>query len=65
LSHCVPGKSKNGGDRLPPIACARKWLQKEIELVNNEIFIIIGSKSAGFIFPDDNYNELIFKDNSL
>ncbi len=65
LAHCFPGKSANGGDRLPPIACAQKWLQKELDLVNNEIYIILGSKPAKYIFPNESYNELIFKDNFL
>jgi len=65
LSHCFPGKSKNGGDKLPPMSCAKKWLNKEIATVNNEIFIIIGGKAAKFLFPDMDYTELIFRDNII
>jgi len=65
LAHCFPGKSANGGDRSPPIACAKKWLHREIEVVDNEIFVIIGQKAAKFIFPDDRFEDLIFKDNIL
>ena len=65
LAHCFPGKSANGGDKPPPIACAKKWLHKEIELVNNEIFVVIGQRAAKFMFPNDNYDDLIFRDNVL
>ena len=65
LAHCFPGKSANGGDRPPPIVCAKKWLHKEIELVNNEIFVVIGQKAAKFMFPGDSYEDLIFRDNVL
>ncbi len=65
ISHCFPGKNSNGGDRLPPIYCAKKWLLKEIELVNNKIFIIIGSRATNFFFPNDNYSKLIFENNTI
>lgn len=65
LAHCFPGKTKNGGDRLPPKICYEKWLREEISLIDNELYIIIGSKAANTFFPDENYNELIFKDNLL
>jgi uracil-DNA glycosylase family 4 len=46
LAHCYPGKSKSGGDRLPPKCCSDKWLKQEILLVENEIYIVIGSYAA-------------------
>ncbi len=48
IAHCYPGKSPNGGDMLPPKSCAKLWLQKEVELVNNKIFILIGREAAKF-----------------
>jgi len=65
MAHCYPGKNPKGGDRPPPMSCAKKWLFKEMSLVNNEIFIIIGSYASKFLFPADNFNELVFKDNYL
>lgn len=65
IAHCYPGKSPNGGDRLPPKSCAKKWLLKEIELINNEIFILLGGKAADFFFPKEDFTSLIFKDNII
>lgn len=65
LAHCYPGKDKNGNDRMPPKICYETWIKKELELINNEIYVIIGAKSAKTFFPKDNFNELIFKDNYI
>jgi len=65
IAHCYPGKSPNGGDKLPPKSCAKMWLKKEIELVNNHIFILLGRKAAGFFFPNQNFTDLIFNDNII
>lgn len=65
LAHCYPGKDKNGNDRMPPKICYETWIKKELELIDNEIYIIIGSKSAKTFFPKANFNELIFKDNYI
>ena len=63
IAHCYPGKSPNGGDILPPKCCAKIWLKKEIDLVNNQIFILLGRKAAGLFFPNQNFPDLIFNDN--
>lgn len=39
LAHCYPGKDKNGNDRQPPKCCFNKWIEKELKLLNNEIYI--------------------------
>lgn len=65
IAHCYPGKSPSGGDRLPPKSCAQRWLWKEIELVDNDIFILLGGKAAAFFFPDKDFTSLVFKDNSI
>ena len=65
IAHCYPGKSPSGGDRLPPKKCAEKWLLKELELIDNEIFILLGGKAAGFFFPKQDFTSLIFKDNVI
>lgn len=63
LSHCYPGKDKNGNDRMPPRICYEKWIKQELKYINNKIYILIGSKSAKVFFPNDNFNDLVFKDN--
>lgn len=65
LSHCYPGKDKNGNDRMPPKICYETWIKKELEYINNELYIIVGAKSAKVFFPCDDFNDLIFKDNYI
>ena len=65
VAHCFPGKAPGGGDRKPPKICAGKWLLKEMELVNNEIYILVGRYAAEFFFPKCNFTDLIFKDQRL
>lgn len=65
IAHCYPGKSPNGGDRLPPKSCANRWLHQEIALVHNEIFLLLGRKAAGFFFPKQDFTSLIFKNNEI
>lgn len=61
LAHCYPGKDKSGNDKTPPKCCFDKWILKELELVNNKMYIIIGSKAASIFFPKDKFEELVFK----
>lgn len=65
LAHCYPGKNKNGGDNNPPKCCYEKWIKKELELINNELYIIVGAKSAKVFFPNENFEDLVFKDSTL
>lgn len=65
LAHCYPGKDSRGNDKLPPKVCYEKWIQEELKLINNELFILIGAKAAKRFFPHDNFNDLIFKDNYI
>ncbi len=62
LAHCYPGKNPGGGDKRPPKCCAEKWLSKELELVQNELYIIIGSYAAEYFFPGRKLTELVFQD---
>lgn len=64
LAHCYPGKGKGKGDNAPPKICSQ-WLKKEIEIVNNKIYIIVGSMAAKFLFPNEKFNDLVFKNNYL
>lgn len=65
IAHCYPGKNKNGGDNLPPKCCYTKWVSDEIKLVDNELYIIIGASSARVFFPNEKFDDLVFKDNTL
>lgn len=65
LSHCYPGKDKNGNDNKPPKICYEKWLKKELEYINNKLYILVGAKSAKTFFPNECFNELIFKNNYI
>ena len=42
-----------------------KWIKKELEYIDNKLYIIIGAKAAKTFFPNENYNDLIFKNNIL
>ena len=65
IAHCFPGKGKNGGDVRPPKECAKRWLLKELDCVQNEIYLIVGKEAANFLFPGKNYTDLIFQDQVL
>lgn len=65
LSHCYPGKDKNGNDRMPPKVCYERWIKKELQYINNEIYILIGARSAKAFFSNEKYEDLIFKDNYI
>ena len=60
IAHCYPGKTPKGGDRKPPLSCARKWLEEEMELVENKLYIIIGSVAAKYFFPGTKFDDLVF-----
>ena len=63
LAHCYPGKDKNGNDKQPPKCCFDKWVEKELKVLDNEIYVIIGAKAAKRFFPNDNFEDLVFKNN--
>ncbi|MGO4107336.1 uracil-DNA glycosylase family protein [Paenibacillus sp. YAF4_2] len=65
IAHCFPGKHPKGGDNPPPLACANKWLAREIEMVDNQLYIIIGARAAKYLFPNESFEDLIFKNNTL
>ena len=65
LAHCYPGKDKNGNDKQPPKCCLTKWVKKELELVENELYIFIGAKAAKVFFPNESFEDLVFKNNYL
>lgn len=65
LAHCYPGKDSRGNDRMPPKICYDTWVKNEIKYVKNKLYIIIGSKAAKVFFPDENFNDLVFKNNYI
>lgn len=65
LAHCFPGKSENGGDKIPTSECAKKWLLQELNLVDNKIYVVIGRQAAKFLFPKSGYEDLIFNNTYL
>lgn len=65
LAHCYPGKDSKGNDRMPPKICYEKWIKEELKYIDNKIYILIGAKSAKNFFQNEDYNDLIFKDNYL
>ena len=65
MAHCYPGKSPGKGDRHPPKICSQTWLSKEMKLVNNEIYIIIGRFAAEFFFPGEKMASLVFEDKQI
>lgn len=65
LAHCYPGKNDSGNDRLPPRECFNKWVSKELEFINNKLYIIIGAKASSVFFPGINFNDLVFRNNTI
>lgn len=65
LAHCYPGKDARGNDRMPPRICYEKWIKQELKYIDNKIYILIGAKSAKTFFPNENFNDLIFRENYL
>ncbi len=61
LAHCYPGKDKKGNDRNPPKCCFTKWVEQELKMIDNQLYIIIGAKAAKTFFPEKDYEELIFR----
>lgn len=61
ISHCYPGKNPQGGDKHPPKHCADKWLIQELELVQNQIYILIGGIAAQYFFPNKKLTDLVFQ----
>jgi uracil-DNA glycosylase family 4 len=65
IAHCYPGKNPKGGDRLPPVSCAKRWLTQILPLVDNKIYLLVGRKASDFFFPKHNFTDLVFQDNEI
>lgn len=64
VGHCFPGKGKSG-DKKPPKICAETWLRKEIGIVDNKMYIIVGSLAAAALFPNITFEKLVFQNQTL
>lgn len=62
IAHCYPGKNPKGGDKRPPKSCADRWLNRELELVHNKIYLLVGGYAAQYFFPKEKLTDLVFKD---
>lgn len=62
MANCFPGKATGGGDRKPPQICAQIWLERQMDLVDNDIYILIGRYAASYFFPKKKFEELVFSD---
>lgn len=65
IAHCYPGKSASGGDRQPPKLCAETWLKKELDFVQNEIYLLIGGYAAKHFFPGQTITTLAFENKEI
>lgn len=65
VAHCFPGKTPSGGDRPPPKLCAKTWLAREMALVHNQIYIVIGKNAADILFPKLPFGQLVFQNQRL
>ena len=62
VCRCFPGKHPKGGDRVPSpeeIARCRPWLEREIELVQPELIILVGRVAIEQFLPPSPLVELI------
>ena len=65
MANCFPGKAMGGGDKKPPKICSEMWLEKQLKMVDNEIYLIIGRYAADYFFPKHRFDDLIFNDQVL
>lgn len=65
IGHCYPGRQSHG-DKAPVSACAKRFLQRELALIEPQIYIIIGQYAARWIFGDDQaLDDLVFHNQVL
>lgn len=65
IGRCYPGKAKTTGDQPPIIECAQYFLKKELELIQPDIYIVIGSYAAHYLFGNESLEKLIFEDHQF
>ena len=62
IGKCYPGKAKRTGDNPPIMACADLFLKRELEIIEPQLYIVIGSYAAKYFFGNESLEELIFQD---
>lgn len=65
MAHCYPGKAKQGGDKKPPLRCARRWLDEELSMIENQCYLIVGSYAKNYFFPAQSLEECVFTTQEL
>jgi len=60
-----PGKDKKGGDKKPSVRFAKTWLNREIEYLSPQIFILVGALSGQFFFPKIKFTDLVFRSHEI
>lgn len=65
VGHCYPGRQAKG-DKAPIIACAERFLHRELALIEPQLYIIIGQYAARWLFPEmTSMADLVFHDQTL
>lgn len=65
VGHCYPGRQSQG-DKAPMLECAKQFLQRELKIIEPQLYIIIGSYAARFLFGKEcSLDNLIFHDQTL
>lgn len=64
IGRCYPGKAKVTGDNPPCLECADLFLKRELEIIEPQIYIIIGSYAAQYFFGDEPLEKLVFHDHT-
>lgn len=64
MAKCYPGKSSTSGDNPPPKICAQTYMNRELEIIEPEMYIVIGSYAAKWFFPKEKLTDLIFQNHT-
>lgn len=64
IGRCYPGKAKTTGDNPPVYDCAKIFLKRELEIIEPQIYIIIGGYAAKYFFKDKDLDYLVFHDHT-
>lgn len=59
---CYPGKNKSGTDKTPPAICGKTWINRILDNIDNEIYIILGKSAANYFFKGEDFADLVFND---
>lgn len=63
VGRCYPGSTgkKGGGDLPPSPICSSLWLDKEVALLEPQLYVIIGGYAARYCFGKKKLTELVFE----